>query len=85
MGNSVVTQPPGVPLRQVPQVRLEQRSEHVVMRIAVASTGSSGTTTRPRRLATWRTAHRGWAFTLGYFQGLIEMMELDDRLPEEAR
>ena len=55
------------------------------MRIAVASTGSSGTTTRPRRLATWRTAHRGWAFTLGYFQGLIEMMELDDRLPEEAR
>jgi hypothetical protein len=35
VGNSVVTQPPGVPLRQVPQVRLEHRSEHVVMRIAV--------------------------------------------------
>ena len=29
--------------------------------------------------------HRGRAFALGYIQGLIEMMELDDRQPEAAR
>lgn len=29
--------------------------------------------------------HRGRAFALGYIQGLIEMMELDDLRPEEAR
>lgn len=29
--------------------------------------------------------HRGRAFALGYIQGLIEMMELDDRQPEGAR
>ena len=29
--------------------------------------------------------HRGRAFALGYIQGLIEMMELDDRDLEAAR
>ena len=29
--------------------------------------------------------HRGRAFALGYIQGLIEMMELDDRQPEATR
>ena len=51
---------------------------------AAGSTGSSWTIIRRagRRLA---DGHRGRAFALGYIQGLIEMMELDDRDLEGAR